>query len=440
MSWRATTVRLTCWISGHSRYRFDQQLQANEGLTLEAIEQMQLDKLKGLLGHAYATVPYYRELFEQQKIRPQDIRSLKDYSALPILTKAIVRKHGVEAFRSTSFLPSQLVEVATSGSTGEPFRFLRQREYEEWRMAGWWRAWRWGGWTPGNKIAWLWREYWPQNRIKQLEKQLNWWLTGRQWFNVFDMSEATMDRWIDEFRQFKPSFVHAYPSAIMRFSSHLDARRVTLDGVKAVFTSGEMLLPNQRNLIKQTFQAEVHDMYGSSEVYPIAAECRQGALHLSTDLIVPELEKDPQGSGLKRIIATPLQAYGMPFLRYEVGDLASAITHECSCGLPFPVLEGLVGRATDIFPLPNGRVVHGQILIAYLNAVGGVERFQFRQRQMDLLNLDIIKGAGFSSQAIEAVQKQIQQDLNVRVAIAYVTDIPLTSQGKFRYAVSELGN
>jgi len=310
---RKAAIRLACWVSGHARYRFNQQLQANERLTPQAIAQMQWDKLQALLAHAYATVPYYRELFEREKIMPRDIRNLTDYAALPVLTKGIVRKHGIEAFRSASFPLSSLVEVATSGSTGEPFRFLRQPEYEEWRMAGSWRAWRWGGWTPGNKIAWLWREYWPQDRITQLAKRLNWWLTGRHWFNVFDMSESTMDQWIDEFRRFRPRFVHGYPSAISRFSSHLNARGVALNGIEAVFTSGEMLLPNQRDLIKQTFHAGIHNVYGSSEVYPIGAQCKQGALHLSTDLIVPELEEDPQGSGRKRIVATPLHAYGMPF-------------------------------------------------------------------------------------------------------------------------------
>jgi phenylacetate-CoA ligase len=163
---------------------------------------------------------------------------------------------------------------------------------------------------------------------------------------------------------------------------------------------------------------------------------------LSTDLIVPELVDSPHPGNLKRVVLTPLHAYGMPLLRYEVGDLAQAIATGCRCGLPFPELNGLVGRGADLFPLPDGRVVHGQILIAYMSNIKSIERFQFRQRRKDLLNLYIVTGARFGSQGrdeIEAIKKMIQRDLNVAVEIDHVEDIPLTSHGKFRYTVSDVG-
>jgi phenylacetate-CoA ligase len=439
MNWN-TVMKVACRASGHSRYGFDQQLQANERISAEAIKRMQWEKLKALIEHAYGTVPYYRELFDQEKITPRDVTNLREYAALPVLTKNMLRTRGVEAFRSTRFPGARLRESTTSGSTGEPLRLLREHVYEEWRMTGSWRAWRWGGWTPGDKIMWIWREWWPKDPITRLEKRLNWWITRRMLCDVSEMSDATMQRWVKQLEEYQPNFIHGFPSAIERFARYIDDKRIKVAPIRTVFTNGEMLQTEQREIIQGVFQTRVHNVYGSNEVHPIAAECRLGALHLSTDLIVPELIESPEGGGLKRVILTPLHAYGMPLLRYEVGDLASSSSEICSCGLPFPVLEGLVGRAADLFPLPNGRVVHGQILIAYLSGLSGVERFQFRQRQKDLLNLYIVKAAGFSPQAIDAMQKKIEQDLNVRVEVDYVSDIPRTSHGKFRYTVCEVNS
>lgn len=442
MNWKAV-IRAACWVSGHSRYEFDQRLQANEQLSPDAIAEMQLHKLQKLVAHAYATVPYYRELFQKEKIMPQDIQSLRDYASLPILTKAIIRERGTEAFRSTDFPLSWLADTTTSGSTGEPLRFFREHEYEEWRMAGSWRAWRWGGWTPGEKMAWLWREYWSPDRKTRFAKQINWWITRRRLYNVFEMSGATMDRWIQDLHAYQPRFLFGFPSALAHMAKHLAANGTELPGVRTIFTNGEMLQSEQREIIEKTFQCKVHNMYGSSEVHPIAAECRLGALHLSTDLTVVELGDDPGLSGMRKVVLTPLHAYGMTLLRYEVGDLAEAIGTDCPCGLPFPVLQGLVGRTADLFPLPGKRVVHGQILIAYLSGLKHIERFQFRQRTTNLLTLVIVKAQGFDSQSehnLQTVLEKISRELGIPVRLEYVDEIPLTGGGKFRYTVCEINH
>jgi phenylacetate-CoA ligase len=442
MNWN-TVLRVACWASGHSRYKFDQLLQANERLRPEEIAKIQWEKLQNLVAHAYATVPYYRELFRKEKIMPQDIQTLRDYAALPILTKAIIRGHGPEAFRSTAFPPSSLADTATSGSTGEPLHFFREHEYEEWRMAGSWRAWRWGGWTPGEKMAWVWREYWSSDRKTRFLKQISFWITRRRLYNVFEMSDATMDRWIHDLHAYQPKFMFGFPSALAHVAKHLAIKGTELPGVKTIFTNGEMLQSEQREIIEKVFQCKVHNMYGSAEVHPIAAECRLGALHLSTDLTIAELGDEPGLSGMRKVVLTPLHAFGMTLLRYEIGDLAEAIVTDCPCGLPFPALQGLVGRTADLFPLPDNRVVHGQILIAYLSGLKHIERFQFRQRTANLLTLAIVRTQGFDSQSehsLQTVMEKMSRELGIPVRLEYVENIPLTAGGKFRYTVCEVTN
>jgi phenylacetate-CoA ligase len=52
----------------------------------------QSQRLSALLAHAEARVPYYREMFQSLGIKSRDIRSMKDFAELPLLTKDIIRE------------------------------------------------------------------------------------------------------------------------------------------------------------------------------------------------------------------------------------------------------------------------------------------------------------------------------------------------------------
>src|SRR5262245_21522366 len=47
-----------------------------------------------VLRHAAPTVPYYRDLFARLGLRTEDITTVDDLQALPMLTKAHIRAHG----------------------------------------------------------------------------------------------------------------------------------------------------------------------------------------------------------------------------------------------------------------------------------------------------------------------------------------------------------
>ena len=49
--------------------------------------------LKRIVSHAYASVPYYHDIFDERGLRPHNINSLLDLALLPILTKDNVREN-----------------------------------------------------------------------------------------------------------------------------------------------------------------------------------------------------------------------------------------------------------------------------------------------------------------------------------------------------------
>lgn len=56
----------------------------------EQLLKYQLDELKKIIKHAYETVPYYTRIFNELKIKPEDIKEISDLKKIPYLTKQII--------------------------------------------------------------------------------------------------------------------------------------------------------------------------------------------------------------------------------------------------------------------------------------------------------------------------------------------------------------
>jgi len=94
------------------------------------LQEDQFRRLSGLLAHAEAHVPYYREMFRNLGIRSQDIRSLRDFSVLPVLTKDIVRER-INDLIADNVSREKLIKGHTGGSTGMPLSFYHDSSYDD---------------------------------------------------------------------------------------------------------------------------------------------------------------------------------------------------------------------------------------------------------------------------------------------------------------------
>jgi phenylacetate-CoA ligase len=122
--------------------------------------------------------------------------------------------------------------------------------------------------------------------------------------------------------------------------------------------------PDERAYLAERFRARVSTNYYCNEVWAIAAECREGALHQFPDNVVLELVDDagrPVPRGQRgHVIVTSLHNFAQPFIRYRLGDLGAwdPDPGRCACGLDLPRLRALEGRDDDYLEYPDGRRVH----------------------------------------------------------------------------------
>src|SRR4051812_28540202 len=90
-----------------------------ERMGVDELRALQLERLRGTLGHAYANVPHYRRVFDAAGVHPDDCRELADLAKFPTTSKADLREN--YPFGMFAVPTGEIRRVhASSGTTGRP--------------------------------------------------------------------------------------------------------------------------------------------------------------------------------------------------------------------------------------------------------------------------------------------------------------------------------
>lgn len=426
---------------GTEALKIYQKYLQSEWLPAQDVRSRQWIALKELLNHAYTNVPYYRLIMNNIRLSPSDIRTWADFGRLPVLTKEEVRKHKASliAKNAASFQPHR---KSTSGSTGEPLSFLLDHNSRSAHWACMYRQWHTGGWRPGEALVFLGgSSIVPSVRAFQrvIYYKLNRWLL----LSAFEMSDATMYRWVKKLQTSGVQFMHAYASSAYLFAQFLEKHGLTSVKFRSVFTSAEPLYPAQREVIQRVFSCEVFDLYGANDGGGFAYECpHHMGLHCVSERAVIEVMREdgsaaqPGQSG--QIVSTDLLNYSMPFIRYAVGDTATAGIRECPCGRGLPLIESIQGRSVDFITLPSNEKVHGEFFSHLFRHQEWITQFQVTQEDKTHLRVTVKSQTGDALSGIKAIELILRQKfigMSVRVHLAQ--EIPAAANGKFRYVVNK---
>lgn len=409
----------------------------------DEIRHVQFQRLKQLLDWCQREVPFYRDRWAQMGLSPADIRNPADVALLPVLTKADIREHGDKL--KASSLRDGLAYKATGGSTGEPLRFGYTRESNDRRVAVMWRGYGWAGSRMGRRTLFLWGgTVGEPTKAHQVKDKLYNAVFARKQLNSFAMTEANLASYADAIDAYKPEVVVSYVGPLVRLAQFLLATGRRVARPASIIGAAEALHPFQRELIEQAFGAPVFNTYGCREFMLIASECEQrDGLHVNADhLMVETLDAAgaPTAHGSGEVCITDLFNYGMPFIRYVNGDMATHYHGQCACGRGLPLLASVDGRKLDAIRTRAGHVLPGEFFPHMLKDVPGLARFQLVQRTLDRLDLSIVRGHGFDDASLCYIQREVAKVLgdSAELHCHFVDDIPLTRSGKLRVTVSEL--
>jgi phenylacetate-CoA ligase len=409
----------------------------------EEVRAAQFRRLTALLAHAESKVPYYRDLFRSLGITSQDIRTLDDFTRLPILTKDIIRERWRDLIREDVPL-EQLSPHFSGGSTGVPLRFYRERVYMDASDAGTFRNFQQCGWRLGEMIAFFWGSNERLHRMSRAEFELRQRARRMYQFDPFHSGPAEMSGWLRRWPSLGARIAFGYASTIARFAEFIESTGKRVPPLRGVFTTAERLYPAQRAVIGRVFNCHVFDLYGSSEVQNISAECPHGRMHVNADFVVLETDRSDLRPGAPTpLLATSLWNYAMPFIRYRNEDCADLLDETCDCGNHFPLMTLNVTRVSDNFVFPDGRVVHGEFFTHLMYGSDGIDNFQFHQTAPDRITLWIVPGPaadGAREKATTAAVAQIKAltPLPVHVEVRETDAIPLSEAGKHRFTRSDV--
>lgn len=406
--------------------------------TPEEIAARQLAALQEIVSHAAAHVPYYRRRFKEAGVTPSDLRSLADLQRFPILTKEDIRDHATE-MTDERVNPRELLPHHSGGSTGVPLTFYRDRDYLDASDAGTFRNLAQAGWRPGDMVAFIWGWNDRLNRMRPWEFELRQWLRRSYQFDPFQAGEDAFGRWARTWNRIRPVVALGYASTLARFADWVSRTGTSIRPVRGAFTTAEKLLPPQRAAIERAFGGRVFDLYGSSEVQNIAAECPRGRMHVNADYVV--LEVDASAEGPQPLLLTSLQARGMPFIRYRNEDQGRLLPGRCDCGNGFPLMALEIARISDNFVLPGGRVIHGEYFTHLMYGTSGIETFQFHQLTPDEIVVRVVGRPGIlDSDDLRRVVAQVENLLpgQLRVRAEQVATIQLSTAGKHRFTRSDV--
>ncbi|MEM2138613.1 MAG: hypothetical protein QXM96_00485 [Candidatus Woesearchaeota archaeon] len=415
-------IALSYYIKNDKRFDYYKEYVSNLSKTKEEIKELQLNKLKKLVKHAYETVPYYKELFDRNKINPE-INSFEDFKKIPELEKKTVLEDYKKLLSNKKY---KLIKQFSGGSTGNKVTIYKNKEYYERCAAVWLRDLYSVGITPGMKSAWVWGN---TSQDLPFKKRFFEWLSfkinRRIMFNTFRYTDDDIEKWITkEFNKFKPDYMYGYAGIIYDIAKCIKNRNLKIHQLKKIVTTSERL--EHREFIEEVFNCKIHDQYGCSEVNSVAIENENGIMHVSDDFVVLEINKNNE------ILLTPLESYGMPLLRYKVGDVGIIEKTDKKDKSPFGHFSLVVGRIYEILLDKNGKKVSGGLIKQRVEDEDlEINEFQVVQKSFEEVDLNVVKDKFTTEKAAERTAEILKEELGCKkVNINYMDKYPAEPNGK----------
>lgn len=414
----AIAFRPVDFLQPWSLLRYRTLLARGQWWSPERMRAYQTKRLKIVLAHAQATVPYYRAVFAEAGLRADDIASPNDLTRLPILTKHTLRVRGDELM-STGASRMRVSRQMSTGTTGPPVTVSLDKQTNALEFAFYWRQWGWFGYRLGDPFAqFSWSEFKGAHSNDTVRIQRG---TGRLLLNALSISADGAAAFAGAMRRHRTRFLKGHPAALLHFALFVKAARLELPPLRAVFTTGEVLEPGTRAVMRDVFAAAVADAYGSMERVVSACECPAGRMHVNEDYGAWELvdvRTEPEtGKRVGRVVGTGLHNMSMPLVRYDMGDLVEIddAAGACPCGRSFPTIGRIRGRSVDGIVTPDGRVVTVAAIV--FNEVPSVALGQLVQEELGRLRVRVLPTPRFDRLEEERLLARVRTLMGADMAL-----------------------
>jgi phenylacetate-CoA ligase len=407
-------------------------------------KELQLRRLQKIVKTAYEKVPFYKKKFDDAKVKPEDIKNLKDIEKIPFTTKTDLR----EAYPFGMFAvdEEEIVEIhTTSGTTGKPtVTGYTKKDIGIWQeiiaraivMAG------------GGKKDIIQNGYGYGLFTGGLGIHHGGYKLGAI---VVPMSSGNTKRQLEIMSDFQTTILTCTPSYAMYLAESLEKVGLTKNDIslKTGIFGAEMWTSEMRDKLEEKLGIDALNIYGLTELTGpgVGMEClEKSGLHISDDHFYPEIidpkTKKSLNEGEKgELVLTTLTKEGMPVIRFRTKDLTSINWDKCKCGRTTPRISRISGRSDDMLKIRGVIVFPSQIESAILKIEGLTSNYQIIITRPEFLDeIDILVEATpalFSDEMKEMeeieikIANEIKKEIGLRVNLQIVESESLPrSEGK----------
>lgn len=393
-----------------------------ERLTREQLRELQLDRLRATLRHAYANVELYRRKFDAAGVAPEDCRSLEDLARFPFTTKADLRDtypYGMFA------VPMDRVRRihASSGTTGRPTVV----GYTEGDLSVWAdvvaRSIRAAGGRPGHKVH---IAYGYGLFTGGLGAHYG---AERAGCTVIPASGGMTARQVRLIQDFRPEIIMVTPSYMLTLLDEFERQGVDprSTSLKVGIFGAEPWTEAMRREIEERLDIDAVDIYGLSEVMGpgVAQECvrTKDGLHVWEDHFLPEVV-DPLGDAVMpggesgELVFTSLTKEALPVIRYRTRDLTRLLPGTARPA--FRRMEKVTGRCDDMVILRGVNVFPTQVEEVVLGVPGVAPHFRLdltRRGRLDHMTVLVEARPGAAPRDRDDAARRIAQGVKDSVGV-----------------------
>jgi len=392
-----------------------------ETLPREALQALQLKRLKLLVERVYEAVPYYRNKMEEAGVRPGDIKSLEDLIKLPFTTKEDLRLNYPFGLFAVPF--DQVVRIhASSGTTGKPTVVgYTKKDIENWAelMA---RTLSCGGAHKGDIVH---NAYGYGLFTGGLGAHYG---AERLGAAVIPISGGNSKRQIMIMQDFGSTVLLCTPSYALNLADVMKEMNVDPASLKirVGLFGAEPWSENMREEIEKKLGIKAIDIYGLSEVMGpgVASECieEKKGLHVFEDFFIFEIINPDTGEAVPHgesgeLVFTTLTKEAFPVIRYRTKDISRLIAEPCSCGRTFHRMQRITGRSDDMMIIRGVNVFPSQIEHVLMSIEGVEPHYQIivdRKDALDIMEVQVeVSEQIFSDEVkvMEGLNKKIEREI-----------------------------
>ncbi len=383
-----------------------------ETMPREALEAIQLRRLRATLERACAMVPFYRKRFDAAGIAPADIKCLADLARVPFTTKQDLRDN--YPFGMFAVPMDNVVRIhASSGTTGQPTVVgYTARDVSTWAelMA---RSLTAGGAGRGDIIhnAYGYGLFTGGLGVHYGAERLG--------ASVIPVSGGNTKRQVVIMRDFGPTIITATPSYTLKLAEVARDMGVDMGRLRLKFGifGAEPWSEKMRGEIQRQLNIIAVDIYGLSEVMGpgVAVECHeaQNGLHVFEDHFIPEVIDPETGAALPpgasgELVFTSLTKEAFPVIRYRTRDITTLNPEPCRCGRTLTRMAKVSGRTDDMLIIRGVNVFPSQIESVLMEMEGVTPHYQLvvdRVDNMDILTVKVEVGDAVFSDQVRRLQE-----------------------------------